>query len=131
MASHSQPEDAAAPRQWSDIPVSELNNIEAERRAELEKQMSAGEDTLREMYNLSSVLVHRQKWVEAEPLLRKLLRELQERETGRETSNFMFQEAGTMRLLASSLTGLGQETEGNEMLGEAEAMRRRAESVRE
>lgn len=110
--------------------MQDLQILEADRRAEYERQVSI-EGPLaasREAYNLSAILVQQQKWTEAEPLLRELLKDLQERETGRETTNFILQEAATMRLLGSSLVGLGREEEGRRFIGDAEVMERQAEN---
>lgn len=70
---------------------------------------------LRSDYNHCATLVNEQKFDEAEPLLRKLLNDLEGRSEGRETRDFMLQEAGTLSLLGETLEGLGKGAEAATM----------------
>lgn len=82
--------------------------------------------TYRDMYNLSSVLVAGRKYEEAEPVLSQLLVHLRQRESGRETSFFIQQEAGTARVLGRALEGLGKSVEAQNMLETAAELNARA-----
>ncbi len=112
-----------------EVEALDLEVLEKTRRAALEAQVAANgpQSATADAYNLAVVLVRGQKWTEGELLLRALLKDLQERETGRETSSFMYQEAGTMELLASCLAGLGREDEAQQVQGEAMELKQQAE----
>ena len=77
------------------------------------------EASYRDMYNLSAVLVRREKYEEAEPMLRQLLTYLTQRQSGRETRNFIEQEEGTARLLVQALEGQGSLVEARQNQGTA------------
>lgn len=84
------------------------------------------EATYGDKYNFAACLVQQKKYGEAEPVLRDVLKGLEARETGRDTPEFMEQEAATARNLAETLKALGKTEEGEKMQAKSEEMSAKA-----
>lgn len=97
-----------------------------QRLIELRTKSEGSEATNGDKYNLAVCLVQQKKYAEAKPVLREVLQGLEARETGRDTPDFMEQEAATARNLAETLKALGKTEEGEKMQAKSEDMSAKA-----
>lgn len=114
-----------------------VNNKEYEEAEPLYQQLidhrtksEGSEATYGDKYNLAVCLIQQKRYTEAEPVLREVLKGLEARETGRDTPDFMEQEAATTRNLAETLKALGKTEEGEKMQAKSEEMSAKAANNR-
>jgi hypothetical protein len=99
----------------------QLNLVEKQYRHIIDtvEKHEGQEATYADRYNLAHVLVMQHKYQEAEPILRDTLHYLAQRPVDDESSHFLEQEDGTVRLLVQSLQGQGRNEEAERLMAGA------------